>query len=145
MHDLEAAARQNGLHNLQRQGPKKNETCMIEEQQLVKMDYTICNDRGKPKKKNHNLTRIMRTNLTCNKQNMSVVGLLQNLLLQDRMRPACSAPADSRLKKKKSLKRRRTRRKLSRTRDQQFKSSLTFKSEREFIFITFKSYIYIYI
>jgi hypothetical protein len=24
MHDLGAAARQNGLHNLQRQGPKKN-------------------------------------------------------------------------------------------------------------------------
>jgi hypothetical protein len=40
MHDLEAAARQNGLHNLQRQGQNKN--------------------------KNHNLTRIMRTNLTCN-------------------------------------------------------------------------------
>jgi hypothetical protein len=34
---------------------------------------------------------------------MSVVDLLQNLLLQDRMRPACSAPADSKLEKKKSL------------------------------------------
>jgi len=39
MHDLGAAARQNGLHNLQRQGKIK----------II-----------------HNLTRIMRTNLTSN-------------------------------------------------------------------------------
>jgi hypothetical protein len=66
MHDLEAAARQNGLHNLQRQEEKKRERDMHDLGAAARQNGLHNLQRQGPKKKNHNLTRIMRTNLTCN-------------------------------------------------------------------------------